>query len=45
MVHCNPNLEFYQEIKHKVLEFLLDNKQAKKAYDQLTTDKYQGGIK
>ena len=26
MVHCNPNLEFYQEIKHKVLEFLWDNK-------------------
>ena len=45
MVHCNPNLEFYQEIKHKVLEFLWDNKHAKKAYDQLIADKKQGGIK
>ena len=29
MVHCNPNLDFYQEIKHKVLEFLWDNNMMK----------------
>ena len=45
MVHCNPNLEFYQEIKHKILEFLWDNKHAKVAYDQLTADRNKGGIK
>ena len=45
MVHCSPNLEFCQEIKHKVLEFLWDNKHAKIAYDQLIADKNQGGIR
>ena len=45
MVHCNSNLQFYQEIKHKVVEFLWDNKHAKIAYDQLIADKSQGGIK
>ena len=45
MVYCNPNLEFYQEIKHKVLEFVWDNKHATIAYDQLIADQNQGGIK
>ena len=45
MVHCNPNLEFYQQMKQKVLEFLWDNKYAKITYDQLIADKNQGGIK
>ena len=45
MVHCKPNLEFYQEIKHKVLDYLWDNKHAKIACDQLIADKSQGGIK
>ena len=45
MVNCNPNLAFYQEIKHKVLKCLWDNKHAKIAYDLLIGDKNIGGIK